>query len=181
MTPLRAVLAGGLVALLCVLAVILSGHRLQIASTDRVPNGQFASIIDHDQRLCQQGEIVPAETAALRMTIGDYNKPSPPLRIGITEPASSPGAHSLKISSGLIAAGWRQGVVVLPISPVRHEVASRTWARIRSPSAASRTPAATTASTTSRTEPRTRSRCGSTSCSRDAPPGLRCSQRSPTE
>jgi len=126
MTPLRAVLAGGLVALLCVLAVILSGHRLQIASTDRVPNGQFASIIDHDQRLCQQGEIVPAETAALRMTIGDYNKPSPPLRIGITEPASSPGAHSLKISSGLIAVGWRQGVVVLPISPVRHEVANAT-------------------------------------------------------
>jgi hypothetical protein len=126
MTPLRAVLAGGLVALLCVLAVILSDRRPQIASTDRVPNGQFATVIDRDQRLCQQGEIVPAGTAALRMTIGDYDKPSPPLRIDITKPASSPGSRSQTISTALIAGGWRQGAVELAIAPVRREVADAT-------------------------------------------------------
>jgi hypothetical protein len=53
---------------------------------------------------------VPADTAALQMTIGTFGSPGP--RVGV----SIRNGSSL-ITSGALAPGWREGVVSLPVAP----------------------------------------------------------------
>jgi hypothetical protein len=125
-TPLRAVLAGGALVLAIALAHVLGHTRTQIAGTDRVPNNVFVTNVKQDQRLCQANEIVPAGATSLRMTIGTYDKPGPALDIAITEPATARGLAPREVDHATIAAGWRQGVVVLPVPRVRHTYANAT-------------------------------------------------------
>jgi hypothetical protein len=125
MTPVRAVVAGGLIALVCALVVILSGTELQIASTDRVNSNQFGPVLAGHQHICQYNEIVPRGVTALRMTIGDYGKPGPPLGIDITVTRKVAGVeHVRQVARGFLGTGWKQGVVLLPISRVRHQFAN---------------------------------------------------------
>ncbi len=116
MTRTRTALAGALLALVIALVVVGARRQPQIASTDRVPNYTFVTEVFAGQQLCQAKEIVPAGTAALRMTIGTYGKPGPPLAIAVTAPV--PGAPARRITSGDLAEGWRQGVISLPVSHV---------------------------------------------------------------
>jgi hypothetical protein len=119
MTPARWALAGALLAIVVALIVLLTGRQAQIASTDRVPNYTFVTELYSGQQLCQANEIVPAGTAALRMTIGTYGKPGPPLAIAISAPASyARKAPMRRISTGGIAKGWRQGVISMPVTRV---------------------------------------------------------------
>jgi hypothetical protein len=123
MTPVRAVVVGGVLALVCALAVILSGRQLQIASTDRVDNNQFAAVLGPAQHICQYNEDVPPGATALRMTIGDYDKPGPPLSFDITAARKVAGTSQVQeIARGHLAAGWAQGAVLVPITRVRSEV-----------------------------------------------------------
>ena len=70
---------------------------------------------------------MPADTAALRMTIGTYYKPGPPLAISITAAATAAASSPQRpLAHGLIAEGWKQGVVLLPISRVSGEHAQAT-------------------------------------------------------
>ena len=120
MTPVRWALAGALLAIVVALIVLLTGRQAQIAGTDRVPNYTFVTELYSGQQLCQSNEIVPAGTAALRMTIGTYGKPGPPLAIAISAaPSAAPKAPLRRISTGGIAKGWRQGVISVPVTPVR--------------------------------------------------------------
>jgi hypothetical protein len=124
MTPVRAVLAGGLLALACALTVILSTTQLQIASTDRVNSDQFGPVLGGQQHICQYNEIIPRGTTALRMTLGDYGKPGPPLNVLISVARKVAGVSQLQqIARGRLAADWAEGVVLLPISRVRHQIA----------------------------------------------------------
>jgi hypothetical protein len=130
-TPLRAVLAGGTLVLALALAHVLGHTRTQIAGTDRVPNNVFVTGLAKGQQLCQRNEIVPEGTAALRMTIGTDSTPGhvipgPPLAIDITAPATARGAAPHRVSSAAIAAGWRQGVVTLPVPAIRRTYGNAT-------------------------------------------------------
>ncbi len=116
MTRTRAAIAGGLLALVVAVLAVAAEQQVQLASTDRVSTEEFVTELVPGGRLCQANEIVPAGAAALRMTIGTYGKPGPPLRIAIT--AATVGSASKSISSASIPEGWRQGVVVLPVSRV---------------------------------------------------------------
>jgi len=119
MTRMRAALAGALVALIVALVVVGARRQPQIASTDRVPNYTFVTEIFAGQSLCQGNEIVPVGTAALRMTIGTYGKPGPPLVIRVTGPVSAAtGARTVAIARGKLAEGWLQGVISVPVSRV---------------------------------------------------------------
>ena len=119
MTPLKAAVAGGLLGLLVLIVAILSLQQRQIASTDRVPNSAFVTVVDPASRLCQKNEVLPAGANALRMTIGTYGKPGPALRLVIAAPpAGAPNARAVMVSSSRIAAGWRQGVVTMAIPRV---------------------------------------------------------------
>jgi hypothetical protein len=113
MTPLRAVLAGGALVLALALAHVLAHPRTQIAWTDRVANNQYVTGLATGERLCQGNEIVPAGTAALRMTIGSYGKPGPPLAVDVR-------AANRTVAVASIPAGWHQGVVLLPVPRIRH-------------------------------------------------------------
>jgi hypothetical protein len=127
MTRTSTALAGALLALVIALIVVGARQQPQIASTDRVPNYTFVTEVLAGQKLCQANEIVPADTAALRMTIGTYGKPGPPLAIAVTAPVSgSPGAPASRIASGGLAEGWRQGVISVPVSRVRQTHAQAT-------------------------------------------------------
>jgi hypothetical protein len=75
------------------------------------------------EHLCQYNEVVPPGTTALRMTFGDYDKPGPPLGIEITASRKVAGAVQVEqVARGHLAVGWAQGVVLVPITHVRHEV-----------------------------------------------------------
>jgi len=119
MTRMRTALAGALLALVVALVVVGARRQPQIALTDRVPNYTFVTEVYAGQSLCQANEIVPADTAALRMTIGTYGKPGPPLAIVVTAPPpASPSARAVAIARGRLAEGWRQGVISVPVSRV---------------------------------------------------------------
>jgi hypothetical protein len=99
----------GLGAIVLIFAVLLSQHDHRRSGSDRTPNEAFAAVLNGGQATCQEGELLPADTAAVEMTIGTYGKPGPPLRVAFT------GPHGEALTTGSLPAGWRQGIVRIPI------------------------------------------------------------------
>jgi hypothetical protein len=109
----------GLLAVTLVAMLLHAGPRR--AGSDRTPNGAFVVILTAGQQACQAAELVPADTAALRLTIGTYGSPGPPVT------ASATDAAGRVVTSGRLAPGWREGVVSIP---VRRVTAARAPARV---------------------------------------------------
>ena len=105
-------MAVGLGAIVVILAVVLLQKDQRRSGSDLTPNGAFVTAIIAGQRTCQEGELLPADTSAIRATIGTYGKPGPSLQVTLTGP---PGEL---LSSGGLRAGWREGVVRIPIAHV---------------------------------------------------------------
>jgi len=103
--------------LVLVLVHVLAHGRTQIASTDRVDPLAFVVVLTPGSRLCQQDEIVPSDTAALRMTIGTYGDPGPRLAFAVTVPDPAGPTATRLLASGVLAHGWQQGKVRIPIAP----------------------------------------------------------------
>jgi hypothetical protein len=108
----RWVLAGGLLAIVVAFTVLLSHSEPRRSGSDLTPNANFAAMLSAGQQTCQDQELLPADTAALRMTIGTYGKPGPRLSVSLT------GPHGEPLTTGGLAAGWRQGVVEIPVAHV---------------------------------------------------------------
>jgi hypothetical protein len=119
MTPARAALGVCGLGLVIALLVVLGQRQTQIASTDRVDNNAFVIGVPGGSRLCQEDEIVPSGTVALRMTIGTYGTPGPSFRFTITVPRRHGGGRRL-LAAGALPYGWKQGVVSIPIAPHVH-------------------------------------------------------------
>ncbi len=100
----------GLGAIVLIFAVLLSHRDYRRSGSDRAPNEAFAVVLKAGQETCQDGELLPADTAAVEMTIGAYEKPGPPLRVAFT------GPHGEALTTGGLPAGWREGVVRIPIA-----------------------------------------------------------------
>lgn len=102
------VLVAGVVALL--LAVVLGGRVAErhVAASNGVGSDEFVAVVGPGQVLCQTGEDVPGGTGFVRMTIGTYYRPGPPLRTSVE-------VRGRRIAGGRLAAGWRQGVVDVPL------------------------------------------------------------------
>jgi hypothetical protein len=107
-------MAVGLVAIAAILVVVLGQRGQRRSGTDMTPNGAFVAAIGAGQRTCQDSELLPGDTSAVRATISAGGKPTPALRIAFRS------AGGRLLSSGKIAAGWRDGVVQIPISHVAH-------------------------------------------------------------
>ena len=73
----RGVLAGGLLAIAVAFAVLLTHSEPRRSGTDYTPNADFATVLRPGQETCQAHELLPADTAAVRMTIGTYGAPGP--------------------------------------------------------------------------------------------------------
>jgi hypothetical protein len=102
----------GLGVIVVVLAVLLLHRGQRRSGSDLTPNGAFVAVLGPGQRACQGQELLPADTAAVRITIGTYGKPGPPLRLTVTGPSGE------TLTSGGLPAGWRQGVVQIPVAHV---------------------------------------------------------------
>jgi hypothetical protein len=108
----RLVLAGGLLVLLVTLGVSLLQSAPRRSGTDLTPNYAFVTGLGATQQVCQGQEILPADTAALVLTIGSYGAPGPALSARVTDRRGG------LLTSGHLSAGWRQGVVRIPVSHV---------------------------------------------------------------
>jgi hypothetical protein len=109
----RVVLIGGLVALAVAVAVTLAERGARQAGSNRIPAGQFVAQLPARKTLCQDGELVPGDSAGLKLTVGTYHRPGPPVRVTITRSGQP-------VADGGLAAGWTQGNHVrFPIAPVR--------------------------------------------------------------
>ena len=108
----RTVLAVGIGAIVAVFAVLLLHRGQRRSGSDLTPNGAFVASLGPGQQACQEGELLPADTAALRITIGTYGRLGPPVRLTVT------GPHGETLTAGGLGAGWRQGVVQIPVAHV---------------------------------------------------------------
>jgi hypothetical protein len=105
-------MAVGLGAIVVILAVVLLQKDQRRSGSDLTPNGAFVAALGPGQQTCQEGELLPADTSAIRATIGTYGKPGPPLHVTLTGPQGE------LLSAGGLQAGWREGVVRIPIAHV---------------------------------------------------------------
>jgi hypothetical protein len=108
----RRVVAAGLLAIAAVLAVAMLQKAPRRAGSDLTPNGAFVVRLTSGQQACQDQELLPADTAALQMTIGTYGRPGPALSVVVT------GPHGHPLTEGALRTGWRQGVVRIPVARV---------------------------------------------------------------
>jgi hypothetical protein len=115
-TPVRVVVGGGVLALLVALAVVLTGSAPRRSGSNYVPADVFVTPISPGQAICQEGEEVPADTGSLRMTLGSYFRPGPALRV------QGRRADGTLVMSGGLPAGWREGIVSIPVRRVNRQV-----------------------------------------------------------
>ena len=109
---LRAVVAAGFALLLVALAVTLLQSAPRSAGSNFVDEREEVTKLRGPDRLCQAGETLPADTAALRLLIGTYGRPAPMLRVVA-------GARGGRIvTSGQRPAGGPQGHVDIPVREV---------------------------------------------------------------
>jgi hypothetical protein len=106
---MRAVLVAGLVAVLVAIGIGGTHAVRRVDGSNGVGSEQFVAVVGPRQVLCQRDEIVPAGAGSLRLTIGTYDKPGPPLRTSV----EIGGKRVLGV--GQLAAGWKQGIVDVPL------------------------------------------------------------------
>jgi len=106
------VAAVGVVALLVVFGLALAAREPRLSGTDYTPPAAFVTALQPGQRACQGSELLPADTAAVRLTLGTYGRPGPRVTLTATGPAGRP------LTRGVLAAGWHQGVVSIPVRHV---------------------------------------------------------------
>jgi hypothetical protein len=110
-------MAVGLGAVVVILGAVLLQKDQRRSGTNFAPFGSFVAVLGAGQSACQEAELLPADTSAVRATIGSYGRPGPRLQISF----DGPGGRLL--SSGSLSAGWRQGVVQIPIRHVSTDTA----------------------------------------------------------
>jgi hypothetical protein len=112
MTLAKGVVVAGPLAFLVAASVILSHSSERLSGTNLVPNGAYIEGLSSGQEACQGQELLPADTAALRMTIGTYGKPGPALTVAFTGPGGK------LLTRGGLQQGWHEGAVRIPIRHV---------------------------------------------------------------
>lgn len=102
-------LGAGIALIALALGVGGTHAKREVLGSNSIAPSEFVAVVGARRVLCQVGESLPAGTGLLRLTIGTYDKPGPPLRIAVQA-----GDRPL-LGAGTLAAGWRQGVVDLPL------------------------------------------------------------------
>jgi hypothetical protein len=108
----RVVAALGVAVIVGVFVVMLLHSEQRRSGTDYTPNGAFVAFLAAGQEACQDAEPVPANTSAVRITMGTRGAPTPAVDL------SWSGAHGEVVTSGGIGRGWREGIVTLPVKHV---------------------------------------------------------------
>lgn len=125
MRGVRIALAGGAVAVLVALAVVLSRSDYRQSGSNYVPESGEAVTIPGTGEHCQAGQVVPEDTAGLRLLIGTYERPAPELAVEVS-------ASGSEVTSGARAAGGREGRVRIGLEPVEETTGgARVCVRVR--------------------------------------------------
>lgn len=102
-------LAVALALIAAALGVTLSGSPLVVARANSTsPAGPLAETYSA-AGACQAGEVLPAGTSAIRLTLS--SDAGPRVRVSVLS-----GSHV--ITSGTAASGWTSGAVTVPVRPV---------------------------------------------------------------
>jgi hypothetical protein len=105
---LAALIAATVVA--TVIGVIVLGTRTEprLAASNGVDAGSFSVAVPDGHRHCLRGEFVPRDADRIRMTIGTFEQPMPPLDVTVTD------ADGRTLADRRVQAP-AEGVVVLPL------------------------------------------------------------------
>jgi hypothetical protein len=113
-TRIGAVVAVALVVVAAGVLLALSDSKPRQAGSNYVPEvGPVVTVRGSDTR-CQQGQVVPADTGALRLLVGTYGREVPGLRVTVR-------AGGRTITSGGLAGG-PEGHVTVPLERVDRRV-----------------------------------------------------------
>jgi hypothetical protein len=110
--PALLVMTVGLLAIAAVALAILLQSAPRRAGTNLTADTGYVLALQPGRQLCQPGELVPGDTAALRLNVSSGSHPGPRLQLGL-------GNAEGPVATGAVAAGWRSGELRIPISRVR--------------------------------------------------------------
>jgi hypothetical protein len=114
--PVKAVLGTGLVLLAGLVLVLMLGQAQRRAGSNYVPEFGPVTELRGGAERCEDGELVPGDSGALRLRVGTYGRPTPEITVTV----SAPGGKL--VSKGRLAAGEREGVVLIPVETVKQTV-----------------------------------------------------------
>lgn len=107
--PVMVTLAGLVLAWLCLHQ--LTDANVRVAGTSgTAPRLFVAQIPRKGGTLCQSQGTVPRDAGRIVLTIGTYGPPGPALSVSYRD-------EGLTVGGGQLSAGWKQGVVSIPLRP----------------------------------------------------------------
>ena len=109
-----AAVAAGSLILVAALALVLTDSKPRQSGSNNVAELEPVAEIEGSGMRCQRRAPLPADTAAVRILLGTYGRPTP--EVDVT--ATSAGR---RIASGSLPAGGQEGHVVVPLAPHNHE------------------------------------------------------------
>ncbi len=92
------------------LAQLLNGTERVSGSNDVAPQ-QFAVVAPARTGFCQSSETLYAGTNAVRMTVASFGRPTGPLDVSVS-------ADGRTLARGALDAGWKEGVIDVPLDRV---------------------------------------------------------------
>lgn len=110
-TPVRAVVALGLLALLLAALAVLLQSAQRRSGTNLTADTGFVIPVEPGELLCEPDELLPGDTGGLRLSASSGAEPGPRLDVTIA-------AGARRLASGGLAAGWRSGTITIPVSVV---------------------------------------------------------------
>jgi hypothetical protein len=119
LTPVRVVMAAGLLGIMVAAAVTLLGSSPRRAGTNLTTDASYGITLGPGRQLCEAGELLPGDTAGLKLDTSTGGLPGPPLRASISGPRGP-------VSAGALKAGWRSGRVVIAVSRVADTLSGAT-------------------------------------------------------
>ena len=119
LTPVRVLLAVGLLALFGAALAILLQREPRLAGTNLTSDVGFVIPLGPGQQLCEPGELLPGDTGALKLDATTNGVASPALSAALSGPGGPVG-------TGVLNAGWRPGIVSIPVSRVPDTVSGAT-------------------------------------------------------
>lgn len=106
----RALVVGALVLALLALAIVRGLHEdSRYSGSNSVGPRQGIILLQDGQRVCQSGELVPADTAAVEVSVATGGGPGAPLAVRLRD------THKRVLGRGTARGGYRDGLVSMPI------------------------------------------------------------------
>jgi hypothetical protein len=100
-----AVVAVTAAAVIAAIVVGLTTAGLHRTGGNMLPTNAFVATVPPGERLCQESEIVPPQSASVELSVGTYGRPGPPLEVSVGD--SSTGRRN---------GGYGDGWVRVPYS-----------------------------------------------------------------